>query len=95
MAALWGVAITSAQLACADAAKTGARAASRGEPLRDVEAMVTRVAPAGATVQIHRDGELTKVEVTVRVHAPVLTGLPSMVLHGRATAVTEPGAADS
>lgn len=94
MAALWGVSIATAQLVCVDAAKAGARAASRGEPLQDVQAMVTHIAPAGSTVEIHRDDELTRVEVTARIHAPAFTGLPPAVLRTRAQAATEPGAAD-
>lgn len=94
VAALWGVTIASAQLACADAAKTGARAASRGEPLPAVELAVAQAAPAGADVRVHRDAELSTVEVTARIHAPGMTGLPPVVLHARALAATEPGAAD-
>lgn len=93
VAALWGVSIAMAQLACADAARAGARAASRGEPLRAVRTMVAQAVPAGSTVEVHRDDELTRVQVTARVHAPAFTGLPPAVLRARALAATEPGAA--
>ncbi|SEG71465.1 hypothetical protein SAMN04489712_109273 [Thermomonospora echinospora] len=55
--------------------------------------MVTQAVPAGSTVEVHRDGELTRVDVTARVHAPALTALPPAVLRTRALAATEPGAA--
>ncbi|WP_119731731.1 TadE family type IV pilus minor pilin [Thermomonospora amylolytica] len=93
LAAMWGVSIASAQLSCTDAARAGARAAARGESLAVVHSRVTAAAPKGSTVQVHRDGESTRVEVTATVHAPVPTGLPPAVLHARALSATEPGAA--
>lgn len=92
-AALWGVTIAAAQLACIDAVRSGARAAARGEPLSAVRAVVSGAVPAGATVAVHRDGDLTRVEVSSPVQAPGFTGLPSVTLRARALAATEPGSA--
>lgn len=89
--ALWGVVAVSTQLACADAVRSGARAAARGEPLPAVRAAVTQAVPPGATVLVARDGELASVEVSVPVRAPALSGLPPVVLRARALAPTEPG----
>ncbi|TNY35675.1 hypothetical protein EIO00_17185 [Thermomonospora catenispora] len=93
VAAMWGVSIASAQLSCTDAARAGARAAARGEPLTAVRGRVTAAAPGGATVQVTRDDAVTRVEVIAEVHAPVPTGLPPVVLRAEAVSATEPGAA--
>jgi hypothetical protein len=90
--ALWGVSAAAAQVACVDAARAGARAASRGEPMPAASAAVLRAAPTGARVAISRDGELTRVDVTAEVRAPALSGLPPIIIRERAVAATEPGA---
>src|ERR671914_1984695 len=82
--ALWGVSTTGAQVACVDAARAGARAAARGEPLPAVRAAALRGAPSGARVAMRRDGDLTAVEVSVVLRAPALGGLPPIVVHERA-----------
>nr|WP_281275841.1 TadE family type IV pilus minor pilin [Thermomonospora umbrina] len=91
VAALWGVALGDAQMSIVDAARTGARAAARGEPLSAVRTVVARASPDGSTVEVRRTKEITEVAVTVRVRAPVSTGLPPVVLRAKATATTEPG----
>ncbi|WP_131735668.1 TadE family type IV pilus minor pilin [Actinomadura roseirufa] len=89
--ALWGVLAASAQLACADAARTGARAAARGESLAAVRALVVKAVPAGASVRLRRDGATVEVDVSTPVKAPKATGLPPLVVHAHAVAETEPG----
>ena len=89
--ALWGVSVAAAHVACVDAARAGARAAARGEPLPAVRSAVLRGAPSGAQVAARRDGDLTEVEVSVALRAPALSGLPPIVVHERAVAATEPG----
>ena len=64
--AMWGVSAAAAQVACVDAARAGARAAARGEPLPEVRAAARRAAPAGAHVSIDRDRRFTRVLVTAR-----------------------------
>jgi hypothetical protein len=89
--ALWGVSVAAARVACVDAARAGARAAARGEPLPAVRAAVLQGAPSGAWVATRRDGDLTEVEVSVVLRAPVLSGLPAIVVRERVVAATEPG----
>ncbi|HEX6471444.1 MAG TPA: TadE family type IV pilus minor pilin [Streptosporangiaceae bacterium] len=89
--ALWGVSVAAAQVACVDAARAGARAAARGEPLPAVRSVVARAAPAGARVTVRRDGELTKVSVRVELHPPGLGEMAPIVVREHAVAATEPG----
>jgi hypothetical protein len=89
--ALWGVSAAAAQVACVDAARAGARAAARGEPMPAVQAAVLRGAPAGARVTARRDSDLTEVEVVAEVRAPAMSGLPPIVVREHAVAATEPG----
>jgi hypothetical protein len=89
--ALWGVCVAAAHVACVDAARAGARAAARGEPLPAVRTEVLRGAPSGARVATRRDGDFTEVDVSVALHAPAFSALPPIVVHERAVAATEPG----
>jgi hypothetical protein len=89
--ALWGVSVAAAHVACVDAARAGARAAARGEPPPAVRAAVLRGAPSGARVTTRRDGEFTRVDVTVELRPPALSGLPAIVVREHAVAATEPG----
>lgn len=91
--ALWGVTVASVQLTCTDAARTGARAAARGEALTAVRELVAKALPDGATVEVRRDAETARVEVSVPVKAPAPAGLSPLTVHARAVAATEPGAA--
>jgi hypothetical protein len=89
--ALWGVSVAAAHVACVDAARAGARAAARGEPMSAVRAAVIQGAPSGARVATRRDGDLTEVDVRVEIRAPALSGLPPLVVREHAVAATEPG----
>jgi Flp pilus assembly protein TadG len=53
------------QLRCVDAAREGARAAARGEPVAVVEAVVARAAPDGAATTVSHGAEEVAVTVTV------------------------------
>ncbi|MCW2904709.1 MAG: hypothetical protein JWO67_6974 [Streptosporangiaceae bacterium] len=91
VAAIWGVTVASADVRCVDAVRLGARAAARGEPLPAVRTVVAQAAPEGATVGVDRSAGQTRVEVTVAVRAPILSGLPALTLRAHAVAATEPG----
>ncbi|MFD0684102.1 TadE family type IV pilus minor pilin [Actinomadura fibrosa] len=90
--ALWGVMAASVQLTCTDAARTGARAAARGESLAAVRDLVVRAVPADATVKIRRDAATVEVDVTAPVQAPAAARLPPLTVHTHVAAATEPGA---
>jgi Flp pilus assembly protein TadG len=85
---LTAVVAVSTRLQCLDAAREGARAASRGEP---GPAAAARVAPEGSDVHIAVSGDA----VTATVTAPVrLLGgsLPAITVRGSAVAALEPEA---
>jgi hypothetical protein len=90
--ALWGVAVASAQVACVDAVRAGARAAARGEQISAVRSVVARAVPRGAQVEIERGPDTTTVSVSMVIRPPVHTALSPMVLREHAIAATEPGA---
>jgi hypothetical protein len=93
--ALWAVKIAATQVTCTDAARSGARAAARGESLPAVRTRVAQALPPGARIEVQRDGETTRVEIVVSIPAPIASGLPSLLVKAHATAATEPGAADA
>jgi Flp pilus assembly protein TadG len=85
-----GTRAVAAQLACQDAARIGARAAARGEPVSEVTRLARAVAPRGATVGVEQGGGLVRVRVAALVHpfGPA-TALPDVVVVGRAVAADE------
>ena len=87
---LGGLGLAVDQIRCVDAARAGARAASRGEPVAEVRAAAVAAAPPGATVTVGSRGQ----DVTVTVSGPRrsvwLPGLPRPT--AEATAPLEPGA---
>lgn len=89
--ALWGLSAVSMQLTCTDAARTGARAAARGESLSAVRDLVVRAVPKGATVRIRRDEATVLVDVSASVAPPAAVGLPPLAVHAHVAAATEPG----
>ncbi|GAA1788871.1 TadE family type IV pilus minor pilin [Actinomadura chokoriensis] len=89
--ALWGLSAVSVQLTCTDAARTGARAAARGESLTAVRDLVVRAVPKGATVRVRRDEATVHVDVSTPVAPPAAVGLPSLIVHAHVAAATEPG----
>ncbi|MFI6800618.1 TadE family type IV pilus minor pilin [Streptosporangium canum] len=90
--ALWAVAAVGAQLECVDAARAGARAASRGESLEQVRGGVLAAAPAGAHVVVTRSAEVTRVEVSVSIRPRWGASLPAVTIRATAVSATEPGA---
>ncbi|MGH3239466.1 MAG: TadE family type IV pilus minor pilin [Spirillospora sp.] len=89
--ALWGLSAASVQLTCTDAARTGARAAARGESLTAVRELVVKSVPRGATIKVSRDEATVHVDVSSPVKPPAAAGLPALTIHAHATAATEPG----
>ncbi len=82
-----------AELSLQDAARIGARAAARGEPLTEVQRLAATVAPAGATVEVTHTGGL--VDVVVRARVPPLGSaarfLPLLDLSARSVAADDAG----
>lgn len=91
-AALWAVAAVGARLECVDAARTGARAASRGESLERVRSDVLAAAPPGSRVVVTRSTEITRVEVSVTVRPSWGVSLPGVTVRATAVSATEPEA---
>lgn len=80
---------------CLDAARSGARALARDEPVPAVVAAAEARAPRGAVVRIrYLDGGLVAVEVTARaaLAGPIAGGVPGVTVGGRAVAEAEGGA---
>lgn len=77
------------QLRCIDAARAGARAAARGEPIDVVEQRATLTAPRNATVSTTQADGFRRVTVRLRLGFPGLSRLPSMVLSATAVARDE------
>lgn len=78
------------QVRCVDAARAGARAASRGDSNSAVAQVVRRAAPSGALVSVATTGDLVHVSVVSR---PRVAGglLPGSLRAGStASAVLEP-----
>ena len=73
-----------------DAARAGARAASRGEPAQVVREIVAARAPAGAEVLIDSGPRAVSVRVVAPARVRLLPGLPGA--QARAEALWEPGA---
>lgn len=93
VASLWGMRAAAAQVACVDAARVGARAAARGEPLDAVRAAaISALEPAvDARVEARKSARFVHVTVTAEVPAGggVLSEVPALPVAGRATALRE------
>lgn len=81
---LAGITAVTLQVRCVDAAREAARLAARGD--QTGAAAVTYLAPAGAAVELRRDGGYVVARVSGR--SPVL---PGVVIVGQAVAAAEPG----
>lgn len=81
---LAGVTAVSMQLRCVDAAREAARLAARGDERAGIDT-ARRVAPAGARIQVRRDGGF--VTVTVTAHS---TLLPRLAIAAQAVSAVEP-----
>ncbi|MFC4010909.1 TadE family type IV pilus minor pilin [Nonomuraea purpurea] len=89
-AALWAIQAVGVQLECVDAARAAARAAARGEPLDQVRDVARAVTHPEAQVDIARDEETTKVQITVQVRPAWGRSLPAVRVSATAIADTEP-----
>jgi hypothetical protein len=81
---LAGVSAVSMQVRCIDAAREAARLAARGDE-RSAVAAAVRLAPAGARIDLHRDGEFLVATVATRSKF-----LPDMDITAKAAAAAEP-----
>ncbi|MFG2867707.1 TadE family type IV pilus minor pilin [Streptomyces sp. NPDC048338] len=86
LALLWSLAAAAAQIQCVDAARAGARAAARSEPVAAAESVARTAAPDGANVSVTRSGELW--QVTVEAEAPGPGGM-GVTLRAGAAALAE------
>ena len=83
MLCLAGVTAVSMQVRCVDAAREAARLAARGDERSAVDA-ARRIAPIGARVQVHRDGDF--LVATVIAHSKLL---PALDIAARAVSAAE------
>jgi len=89
--AIWAVGVAGAQMACADAARAGARAAARGESPAAVSAVVLATAPAQATVATDVGSGSVTVRVSARPPQARWLLLPGITVHASAVAPLETG----
>ncbi|WP_281250099.1 TadE family type IV pilus minor pilin [Nonomuraea jiangxiensis] len=89
-AALWAIQAVGAQLECVDAARAAARAAARGEPLDQVRDFARSATRPDADIEVTRDTETTKVQITVEVRPAWGRSLPAVHVSATASAATEP-----
>ncbi|MEE2039769.1 TadE family type IV pilus minor pilin [Nocardiopsis sp. CT-R113] len=79
----------SAQLACADAARVGARALARGEHDDRARTLALTAAPRDADVHLSEDGDTAR--VTVRAELRLGPIASPLVVDGSAAVLLEPG----
>jgi hypothetical protein len=75
------------QVRCVDAARIGARALARGDPVGAVTSAARAAAPSGATIALGGDGE--SVTVTIGVTRGLPGGLGAFRLGSSSTAARE------
>ncbi|GAB3745387.1 hypothetical protein GCM10027590_63180 [Nocardiopsis nanhaiensis] len=89
--ALGAVGAAAAQLACADAARTGARALARGESAEQARSLALSAAPdTGARVRLSETDGMARVTVRSEVRIGPLRA-PSLSVEGSAAVPLEPG----
>jgi Flp pilus assembly protein TadG len=88
--AVAAVIVVGAQLRCVDAAREGARAAARGEPVAAVTALAGRAAPDGAVTTVSPEGDEVRVSVSARI-APLGPVPLRITVSAAAVALREPG----
>lgn len=81
---LAGITAVSMQVRCVDAAREAARLAARGDERSAIDA-ARGVAPAGAAVRLHREGEFVVATVTARSHL-----LPALAIAATGVSAVEP-----
>ncbi|MFI7357361.1 TadE family type IV pilus minor pilin [Streptomyces avidinii] len=67
---VWALMAAAAQIRCVDAARAGARAAARSEPVEVAESAARAAAPEGARVELARVGDLWRVRVVAPAPGP-------------------------
>ena len=80
-----GLTAVSLQVRCVDAAREAARLAARGDD-GSASAAARSIGPAGAVLQLRRDGEFVVATVTTKSAL-----LPGISVAARAVAAVEPG----
>jgi Flp pilus assembly protein TadG len=90
--AVAAITVVGGQLRCVDAAREGARAAARGESVAEIDALVARTAPDGATATVSESTEDVTVTVSVAI-APVGVLPLRSTVSATAVARREPGPA--
>ena len=88
--AVAAVIVVGAQLRCVDAAREGARAAARGEPVAAVTALAGPAAPDGAVTTVSPEGDEVRVSVSARI-APLGPVPLRITVSAAAVALREPG----
>ncbi|WP_405423871.1 TadE family type IV pilus minor pilin [Streptomyces erythrochromogenes] len=83
---VWALMAAAGQIRCVDAARAGARAASRSEPAEVAVAAAREAAPPGARVEVEREGDLWRVRVAAPAPGPA--GIP-LRLGAQAVALAE------
>ncbi len=83
---VWALMAAAGQIRCVDAARAGARAASRSEPAEVAVAAAREAAPPGARVEVERVGDLWRVRVAAPAPGPA--GIP-LRLGAQAVALAE------
>ncbi|WP_268646104.1 TadE family type IV pilus minor pilin [Nocardiopsis sp. EMB25] len=87
---LGGVTVAAAQLACADAARVGARALARGETDHRARELALSAAPDTADVRLVREAGTVRVTVRAELRIGPVIGPPVEVV-GNAAVPLEPG----
>lgn len=85
---LSGLGLAIDQVRCVDAARVGARAAARGEPVQEVAEQARQGAPEGSKVTVTRRDQYVLVSVTAPARRLALPGLPAA--RASASAPVEP-----
>lgn len=83
----------SAQLACADAARVGARALARGESDDRARELALSAAPEGADIDLEGSSDMARVTVRAELTVGSVVSVP-VQLHGTAAVPVEPGPAE-
>ncbi|WP_206329425.1 TadE family type IV pilus minor pilin [Streptomyces telluris] len=83
-ALIWGLTAAGAQIQCVDAARAGARAAARSDPVGVAVASARSAAPPGSRIAVMREGDLVRVRVEARAAGPL-----ALRLGGEAVALAE------
>jgi hypothetical protein len=81
---LAGLTAVSMQVRCVDAAREAARLAARSDERSGLDA-ARRIAPVGARIQVHRDGDF--LVATIVAHSKLL---PTLDITAKAVSAAEP-----